>query len=81
MLYHNTTSRCQAPRCCGDLGGEMSRGPRPGVAGAFYHVMSRGNEKQNIYRCSNDKEKFLGYLKSASKNYNAVIHCYCLIIV
>ena len=56
----------------------MSRGPREKFPGAFYHVMSRGNEKQDIYKSTEDKERFLGYLKSASINYSAVIHCYCL---
>ncbi len=56
----------------------MARPLRIQFPGAFYHVMSRGNEKQDIYRTRRDREKFLDYLRSASVRYGAVIHCYCL---
>jgi len=56
----------------------MPRGPREKIPGAFYHVMSRGNEKQTIYGCVGDKEKFLHYLKKGSRNHGALIHCYCM---
>lgn len=56
----------------------MARPLRIEFPGAFYHVMSRGNEKQNIYRSRRDRRKFLEYLESASLRYGANIHCYCL---
>ena len=56
----------------------MARPLRIQFPGAFYHVMSRGNEKQDIYRTRRDREKFLCYLRSASVRYSAAIHCYCL---
>ena len=56
----------------------MARPLRIEFPGAFYHVMSRGNEKRAIYKNSLDRSKFLEYLESASNRYRAVIHCYCL---
>jgi len=56
----------------------MARPLRIEFPGAYYHVMSRGNEKQAIYRNRGDRTKFLEYLESASVRYGANIHCYCL---
>lgn len=56
----------------------MTRSLRIEFPGAFYHVMSRGNEKKAIYRNRRDRLKFLGYLESASTRYGAIIHSYCL---
>ena len=56
----------------------MSRPLRIQYPGAFYHVTSRGNERQGIYKNNRDREKFLEYLSSASERYGAVIHAYCL---
>jgi putative transposase len=47
--------------------------------GAFYHVTSRGNERKDIFRSTADRERFLGYLESATSRYGAVIHAYCLL--
>ena len=46
--------------------------------GAFYHVTSRGNERKAVFKSSGDREKFLGYLASASQRYDARVHAYCL---
>ncbi len=46
--------------------------------GAFYHVTSRGNERQTIFKSRRDHEKFLEYLESATTRYAARIHAYCL---
>ena len=56
----------------------MSRPLRISYPGAFYHITSRGNEQKAIFRSRRDREKFLGYLESANKRYDAVIHAYCL---
>lgn len=56
----------------------MARPLRIEYPGAFYHVTSRGNEQKAIFKSQRDREKFLGYLESASTRYGAVIHCYCL---
>ena len=46
--------------------------------GAFYHVTSRGNERKAVFKSSGDRERFLGYLASASQRYDARVHAYCL---
>lgn len=56
----------------------MARPLRIEFADAFYHITSRGNEQKNIFKSDRDREKFLGYLESATERYSAVIHTYCL---
>ena len=56
----------------------MARPLRIEYPGAYYHITSRGNERKAIYKSYRDREKFLGYLETASKRYGAVIHVYCL---
>lgn len=56
----------------------MSRPLRIEYPGAFYHITSRGNEQQNIFKSDTERERFLSYLESASERYGAVIHVYCL---
>ena len=46
--------------------------------GAFYHVTARGNERKTIFRATENYEKFIGYLESATERYGAKIHCFCL---
>ena len=41
----------------------MARKPRIEFEGAFYHVITRGNQKQKIFR---DKEDYLKYLEILS---------------
>ena len=45
---------------------------------AFYHITARGNEQHNIFKSNRDRERFLGYLESASERYKAIIHTYSL---
>lgn len=56
----------------------MARPLRITYAGAFYHVTSRGNEQKDVFKSQRDREKFLGYLASATERYGAVLHAYCL---
>jgi len=56
----------------------MARSLRIEFPGAFYHVTSRGNEQREIFKSQRDREKFLGYLNTATERYGAVIHAYCL---
>jgi len=44
----------------------------------FYHITARGNERKNIFKSNRDRERFLGYLGSASERYKAIIHTYSL---
>lgn len=56
----------------------MSRPLRIEYHGAFYHVTARGNERRDIYKSGADRERFLGYLASATERYGAAIHVWCL---
>jgi putative transposase len=56
----------------------MPRPARIEYEGAFHHVMNRGRQRQTIFRDEDDYQLFLNTLSEASKNYNAVIHAYCL---
>lgn len=56
----------------------MARPLRIEYPHAFYYVTTRGNEKKDIFKNRRDREKFLGYLQSATERYGAVIHAYCL---
>src|SRR4030067_3821088 len=56
----------------------MARPLRIEYPGAFYHITSRGNEQQNIFKSDSDRVRFLSYLESAVERYKAAIHVYCL---
>ena len=56
----------------------MGRPLRIEYPDAFYHITARGNERQNIFKSNRDRERFLGYLESASERYKAIIHTYSL---
>lgn len=56
----------------------MARQLRIEYANAFYHIIQRGIEKKQIFRSSQDKEKFLSYIDLAHTTYTAVIHSYIL---
>jgi REP-associated tyrosine transposase len=57
---------------------KMARPLRVEYPGAFYHVINRGNNRENIYRNDRDKEKFLECLEKASERFSITIHTYCL---
>ena len=44
----------------------------------MYHVMNRGNQRQNIFRKQADCETFLEKLEYFSKIFNVKIYCYVL---
>jgi REP element-mobilizing transposase RayT len=56
----------------------MGRSLRIEYPCAYYHVTSRGNERNNIFKNQRDRVKFLSYLESSVIRYGAVIHTYCL---
>ena len=56
----------------------MSRPLRVEYAGAYYHVINRGNNQENIFLNDRDRQKFIEYLEKASERYSIVIHTYCL---
>lgn len=54
----------------------MARSLRIEYEGAFYHITSRGNEKQQIFFSEKDYQKFKSYILRAMEKYEIVIHCY-----
>ena len=56
----------------------MPRSPRVEYPHAFYHVMNRGRNKDNIFHDKSDFQLFLKILGRASVEFNAIVHCYCL---
>jgi len=55
----------------------MARKPRLDLDG-FHHIVNRGVARSNVYKCKQDKEKFLEILCKACKIYKVNIHDYCL---
>jgi putative transposase len=47
-------------------------------SGAVYHVTSRGNARNDIYRDERDLANFLDILNEIAKRYNWLCHAYCL---
>lgn len=56
----------------------MARQLRIDYPGAFYHVYSRGNQKQPIYVTDDDRSFFLNLLRRAHERFGVIIHAYCL---
>ena len=56
----------------------MSRPHRILAAGAFYHVMARGNAKMAIYCDDVDRHRFLTVLKTVVEQYRIECHAYSL---
>jgi len=56
----------------------MPRQLRIEYPGAFYHVYSRGNQKQPIFFLEEDKYYFLKVLREANERLGGVAHLYCL---
>jgi REP element-mobilizing transposase RayT len=56
----------------------MPRKLRVEYPGAIYHVMSRGNGRQNIFRGDVDRQDFLKTLAEACEKTGFQVHAYCL---
>ncbi len=56
----------------------MAKPLRIEYPGDLYHITSRGNAKQKIYRDDNDRIKFLDILWATVKRYNWLCHVFCL---
>jgi hypothetical protein len=57
----------------------MSRKLRIEYPGAMYHVMNRGDQREDIFRDDEDREKFLITLGEACAKTEWQVHAYCLI--
>jgi REP element-mobilizing transposase RayT len=56
----------------------MARQLRIQYPGAFYHVTSRGNQKQPVFFSPWDKARFLDCLDEVHEKLDALVHSYCL---
>lgn len=56
----------------------MPRKPRIEFEGAFYHVIARGNQRQNIFNDESDCQKYLQLLNIYKKRYNYSLYAYVL---
>ena len=56
----------------------MARPLRLEVPGGVYHVMSRGNERRDIFLDDADRRHFLDILGSVAERLNVLCHTYCL---
>lgn len=56
----------------------MPRKPRVEYPGAFYHVITRGNQRQNLFYDGTDREFYLGRLEQYRKRYGFTIYAYVL---
>jgi len=56
----------------------MARKPRIEFEGAFYHVLTRGNQKQKIFLNEEDFSKYLQILTDYKKRYRFLLYAYVL---
>lgn len=56
----------------------MARKPRIHAPGATYHVILRGNARQDIFRDDNDRYRFYEILQKACERYQCRVHAFCL---
>ena len=56
----------------------MPRKPRIEYPGAFYHVITRGNQRQKIFKDTADYQKYLLTLKVYKNRYRFHLYAYVL---
>lgn len=58
----------------------MPRQARQHVIGEniIYHIVSRGNNKQKIFRSSRDHKRFLAFLENVKRMFPFYLYSYCL---
>jgi putative transposase len=56
----------------------MARPLRIEFPGAFYHITSRGNARQDIFLNDRDRERFLEILQETVEEHRWVLYGYCL---
>ena len=58
--------------------GTMARKPRVEFAGAFYHVICRGNQRQVVFRGDADRNYYLDRLEQYRERYEFKVYAYVL---
>jgi REP element-mobilizing transposase RayT len=56
----------------------MARPLRILVAGGWYHVTSRGNRREAIYRADTDRRRFLGLVAELPQRFGLEVHAFVL---
>lgn len=56
----------------------MGRSPRIHYYGALFHVICRGNGKQDIFRDDRDRIKFVEYIRKIKQDEQFLLYAYCL---
>lgn len=56
----------------------MARKPRVWYPGAIYHIMCRGNNRQEIFRDDMDRSIYIERLVHAKEKYRCTVLSYCL---
>lgn len=56
----------------------MARKPRLYCDSGFYHLILRGNNKQNLFNCDEDRTFFITKLKKFSNELDIDVHAFCL---
>jgi REP element-mobilizing transposase RayT len=56
----------------------MARRLRVQFSGAIYHVMSRGDRREDIFRDDGDRERFLATLDETCAKTGWLVHAFCL---
>lgn len=56
----------------------MSKYGRILMDNVYYHVIARGNQKQNVFLQQADFEKYLGLLKHYKRRYKFRLYAWCL---
>jgi len=56
----------------------MARKPRIEFEGALYHVITRGNQRQQIFKVTEDYERYLKILGDYKARYDFVLYAYVL---
>ncbi|MBI2997168.1 MAG: transposase [Deltaproteobacteria bacterium] len=56
----------------------MARSPRVHFPGALYHVISRGNQRQKVFKDAQDYRRFETLLREAGKRHSLTLYAYVL---
>ena len=56
----------------------MPRKPRIEFLGALYHVIARGNHRQNIFFDDNDRNRYLSTIEKSKSKFNFSIYAFVL---
>ena len=56
----------------------MPAGPRVLLDNVCYHIITRGNQKQKVFRDALDHQEYLNRLRKYKKRYDFSLYAYCL---